>query len=143
MTSPCPAKKRALCQLCHPCAYLAKRVLGNKFGEGTETISCLPQIIRRNIIDRGVRPDHRPLDQVRDLFCQADFLPALHGSSLFSRGNTQVVCTVTLGSELDAQRLDTLGGPPLKRFMLHYSFPLRDERGEEGRGGKPEGGWAW
>ncbi|EEF37688.1 polyribonucleotide nucleotidyltransferase 2, mitochondrial [Ricinus communis] len=81
------------------------------------------QVVRRRIISEGFRVDGRRLDEVRPLFCKAGPLPILHGSSLFNRGDTQVLCTVTLGAPGDAQRLESLVGPPTKRFMLHYSFP--------------------
>ncbi|GMH24217.1 hypothetical protein Nepgr_026060 [Nepenthes gracilis] len=81
------------------------------------------QVVRRRIIKEGFRVDGRHLDEVRPIFCEAGNLPALHGSSLFSRGETQVLCTVTLGAPGDAQRLESLVGPSTKRFMLHYSFP--------------------
>lgn len=80
-------------------------------------------VVRNRIIAEGFRVDGRSLDEVRPLYCEAGYLPNLHGSSLFSRGDTQVLCTVTLGAPRDAQRLDSLVGPPTKRFMLHYSFP--------------------
>ncbi|GAB2269457.1 Polyribonucleotide nucleotidyltransferase 2, mitochondrial [Dionaea muscipula] len=81
------------------------------------------QVVRRRIIKEGLRVDGRQLDEVRPIYCEAGNLPALHGSSLFSRGETQVLCTVTLGAPADAQRLESLVGPASKRFMLHYSFP--------------------
>lgn len=80
-------------------------------------------VVRNRIIAEGFRVDGRRLDEVRPLYCESGYLPNLHGSSLFSRGDTQVLCTVTLGAPRDAQRLDSLVGPPTKRFMLHYSFP--------------------
>ncbi|KAK2973328.1 hypothetical protein RJ640_027971, partial [Escallonia rubra] len=81
------------------------------------------EVVRKRILSEGLRVDGRRLDEVRPVFCEAGTLPVLHGSSLFSRGDTQVLCTVTLGAPGDAQRLDSLVGPPSKRFMLHYSFP--------------------
>ncbi|XP_024975425.1 polyribonucleotide nucleotidyltransferase 2, mitochondrial isoform X3 [Cynara cardunculus var. scolymus] len=81
------------------------------------------QVVRKRIINEGFRLDGRRLDEVRPLYCEAGSLPGLHGSALFSRGDTQVLCTVTLGAPGDAQRLDSIVGPPTKRFMLHYSFP--------------------
>ncbi|XP_016498172.1 polyribonucleotide nucleotidyltransferase 2, mitochondrial [Nicotiana tabacum] len=81
------------------------------------------QVVRRRIISEGLRVDGRRLDEVRPLYCEAGNLPVLHGSALFSRGDTQVLCTVTLGAPGDAQHLDSLVGPSSKRFMLHYSFP--------------------
>lgn len=81
------------------------------------------QIVRRRILKDGLRVDGRRLDEVRPVYCEAGNLPALHGSSIFSRGDTQVLCTVTLGAPGDAQRLESVVGPSSKRFMLHYSFP--------------------
>ncbi|KAK9925332.1 hypothetical protein M0R45_033659 [Rubus argutus] len=81
------------------------------------------KVVRRRIIAEGSRLDGRRLDEVRPLYCESGNLPMLHGSSLFSRGDTQVLCTVTLGAPGDAQRLESVVGPPSKRFMLHYSFP--------------------
>ncbi|KAK4477375.1 hypothetical protein RD792_016596 [Penstemon davidsonii] len=81
------------------------------------------KVVRRRIISEGLRVDGRRLDEVRPLYCEAGNLPVLHGSAIFNRGDTQVLCTVTLGAPGEAQRLDSLVGPPSKRFMLHYSFP--------------------
>ncbi|KAG0483265.1 hypothetical protein HPP92_011349 [Vanilla planifolia] len=81
------------------------------------------QVVRKRIIEKGLRVDGRKLDEVRPLYCESGTYPILHGSSIFSRGDTQVLCTVTIGAPGDAQKLDSLVGPPTKRFMLHYSFP--------------------
>uniref|UniRef100_A0A7N0U2G6 Polyribonucleotide nucleotidyltransferase 2, mitochondrial n=1 Tax=Kalanchoe fedtschenkoi TaxID=63787 RepID=A0A7N0U2G6_KALFE len=81
------------------------------------------QVVRERIIRDGLRLDGRQLDEVRPVYCESRYLPQLHGSSIFSRGDTQVLCTVTLGAPDDAQHLDSLVGPSTKRFMLHYSFP--------------------
>ncbi|XP_057769301.1 polyribonucleotide nucleotidyltransferase 2, mitochondrial [Salvia miltiorrhiza] len=81
------------------------------------------KVVRRRIIGEGIRVDGRRLDEVRPVYCEAGHLPVLHGSSIFSRGDTQVLCTVTLGAPGEAQVLDSLVGPSSKRFMLHYSFP--------------------
>ncbi|OVA19859.1 Exoribonuclease [Macleaya cordata] len=106
-----------------------KRVLVEECDE--ESLKVLPKtvdtvrkmVVRSRIIENGLRVDGRRLDEVRPVYCESGNLPILHGSSLFSRGDTQVLCTVTLGAPGDAQRLDSLVGPPTKRFMLHYSFP--------------------
>ncbi|MED6169923.1 Polyribonucleotide nucleotidyltransferase 2, mitochondrial [Stylosanthes scabra] len=106
-----------------------KRVLEEEGDE--ESLKILPKavdtvrkkVVRKRIIDEGFRVDGRQLDEVRPLCCEAGIYPVLHGSALFNRGETQVLCTVTLGAPTDAQRLDSLVGPPTKRFMLHYSFP--------------------
>ncbi|KAL5725184.1 polyribonucleotide nucleotidyltransferase [Ranunculus cassubicifolius] len=106
-----------------------KKVLEEEGDE--ESLKVLPkavdtvrkQVVRRRVIEKGLRVDGRRLDELRPLYCESRYLPALHGSSIFSRGDTQVLCTVTLGAPGDAQRLDSIVGPPTKRFMLHYSFP--------------------
>ncbi|CAI5535846.1 unnamed protein product [Closterium sp. Naga37s-1] len=93
------------------------------------------EVIRDAVLGRGSRADGRGLEEVRQVACEAGVLNPLHGSSLFSRGNTQVLCTVTLGPPDDAQRVDSLTGVTQKRFMVHYSFPpfsvneVRSERG--------------
>ncbi|KAF3499600.1 hypothetical protein F2Q69_00044845 [Brassica cretica] len=106
-----------------------------------ESLSILPKavdtvrkkIVRSRMISEGFRVDGRHLDEVRPIYCESHHLPALHGSALFSRGDTQVLCTITLGAPGDAQRLDSLVGPPKKKFMLHYTFPpfCTDEVGKK------------
>jgi polyribonucleotide nucleotidyltransferase len=106
-----------------------KRILEEEGDE--ESLKVLPKAVdtvrkkavRARIFEKGLRVDGRSLNEVRPLYCEAGTFPALHGSSIFSRGNTQVMCTVTLGAPSEAQRLDALVGPPTKRFMVHYSFP--------------------
>ncbi|XP_038716711.1 polyribonucleotide nucleotidyltransferase 2, mitochondrial-like isoform X2 [Tripterygium wilfordii] len=117
-----------------------KKVLEEECDE--DSLNVLPKavdtvrkkVVRKRILVEEIRLDGRRLDEVRPLYCEAGNLPILHGSSLFSRGDTQVLCTVTLGAPRDAQRLDSLVGPPTKRFMLHYSFPpfCIDEVGKRG-----------
>lgn len=81
------------------------------------------KVVRKRIIAEGSRVDGRQLDEVRPLYCEAGCISKLRGSADFFRGETQVLCTVTLGAPKDAQHLDSLVGPSSKRFMLHYSFP--------------------
>ncbi|KAL0709518.1 hypothetical protein Bca4012_016496 [Brassica carinata] len=96
-----------------------------------ESLSILPKavdtvrkkVVRSRMISGGFRVDGRHLDEVRTIYCESHHLPAVHGSAIFSRGETQVLCAVTLGAPGDAQNLDSIVGPPKKRFMLHYSFP--------------------
>ncbi|KAJ6944840.1 LOW QUALITY PROTEIN: hypothetical protein NC651_000003 [Populus alba x Populus x berolinensis] len=108
-------------------AQEVKRTLEEECDTESVTVSFKDRVrkgvVRNRILAEGFRVDGRHLDEVRPLYCEAGYLPNLHGSSLFSRGDTQVLCTVTLGAPRDAQRLDSLVGPPTKRFMLHYSFP--------------------
>jgi len=81
------------------------------------------KLSRRLILDEGVRPDGRGLDDIRPITAEAGLLPRTHGSALFTRGETQCLATVTLGTFEDVQRLDSLGEESEKRFMLHYNFP--------------------
>ncbi|MGH9804743.1 MAG: polyribonucleotide nucleotidyltransferase [Candidatus Acidiferrales bacterium] len=79
---------------------------------------------REQVLKQRRRPDGRPFDQVRKITCEVGLLPRVHGSALFTRGETQALVTVTLGSEEDVQRLDMLAEEDAKkRFMLHYNFP--------------------
>jgi polyribonucleotide nucleotidyltransferase len=78
---------------------------------------------RRMILDEGRRVDGRSFDDIRPITIDVGFLPRTHGSALFTRGETQAMATVTLGTVQDAQRLDGLGEEIQKRFMLHYNFP--------------------
>jgi len=78
---------------------------------------------RRMILDEGRRVDGRSFDDIRPITIDVGFLPRTHGSALFTRGETQALATVTLGTVQDAQRLDGLGEEVQKRFMLHYNFP--------------------
>ncbi|NMA51200.1 MAG: polyribonucleotide nucleotidyltransferase [Mollicutes bacterium] len=92
--------------------------------------------VRRLIIEKHIRPDGRKMDEIRPLLAEIDLLPRTHGSGLFSRGETQVLATTTLGPLSDHQILDGLGIEDTKRFMLHYNFP-NFSVGETGRYGSP------
>jgi polyribonucleotide nucleotidyltransferase len=79
---------------------------------------------REDILVRRRRPDARAFDQFRQITCEIGMLPRVHGSALFTRGETQALATVTLGTKEDKQRLDLLfEEESFKRFMLHYNFP--------------------
>jgi polyribonucleotide nucleotidyltransferase len=82
------------------------------------------RFFREDIIGRHRRPDARAFDQIRQITCEVGLLPRTHGSALFTRGETQALGTVTLGTKEDKQRLDLLfEEESFKRFMLHYNFP--------------------
>jgi polyribonucleotide nucleotidyltransferase len=81
------------------------------------------RLFRDDVLQKGLRPDRRAFDQVREITCEVGMLPRTHGSALFTRGETQALVTVTLGTGEDQQRLDVLEGEAFKRFMLHYNFP--------------------
>jgi len=80
-------------------------------------------LVRDFILEQGKRTDGREFDEIRDISIEVGYLPRTHGSSLFTRGETQCLATVTLGTFEDVQRLDGLGEESEKRFMLHYNFP--------------------
>ena len=80
-------------------------------------------IVRQNILSNQPRIDGRDTDTVRPIFIETDVLPSAHGSSLFTRGETQAIVVATLGSSRDAQRIEAIEGQDTDNFMLHYNFP--------------------
>ena len=83
----------------------------------------LKSYVRNNILDNGIRIDGRDLKTIRSISCEVGLLPRTHGSAIFTRGQTQVLSVITLGSPGDEQILDGLGASESKRFMHHYNFP--------------------
>ena len=81
------------------------------------------EVMRAKIIDKGVRPDGRELKQIRPIWCETGVLPRVHGSGVFTRGLTQVMTTLTLGSISDMQKLEGLDDEDVKRYMHHYNMP--------------------
>jgi len=82
------------------------------------------KFFRDDVLHRHRRPDGRAFDQIRAISCEVGLLPRVHGSALFTRGETQALATLTLGTKEDMQRLDLLfEDEAFKRFMLHYNFP--------------------
>ena len=92
--------------------------------------------VRNMITIDKIRPDGRKMDEIRPLSCDIDLLARTHGSAVFTRGQTQVLATTTLGALGEHQILDGLGIEEEKRFMLHYNFPAFSV-GETGRYGSP------
>ncbi len=92
--------------------------------------------VRRLISVEKIRPDGRKIDEIRPLDSQVDLLPRVHGSALFTRGETQVISVTTLGAMNDTQIIDDLTDVESKRFMHHYNFPPYSV-GETGRMGSP------
>ncbi|MBQ4182793.1 MAG: polyribonucleotide nucleotidyltransferase [Candidatus Enteromonas sp.] len=92
--------------------------------------------VRRLITEEKIRPDGRKVDEIRPLDAQVDLLPRAHGSAMFTRGQTQVIGTTTLGPLSDKQIIDNLTGETSRRFMHHYNFPPYSV-GEIGRMGAP------
>ena len=100
----------------------------------TELYSLEKEAVREGILQEDRRPDGRTLEELRDLESMIGYLPRVHGSSIFRRGETQVLGVLTLASAADAQKLDNLSPITTKRFMHHYNFPPYST-GEAGRFG--------
>ena len=81
------------------------------------------EAVRRCILDEGIRLDGRKTTDIRPIWCEVDYLPGPHGSSIFTRGETQSLSTVTLGTKLDEKILDEVLTQGRERFLLHYNFP--------------------
>ena len=90
------------------------------------------RIVRTDILKNKNRIDGRGLADVRPIICEVGFLPRVHGSALFTRGETQAIVTTTLGTSDDEQKIESLDGLQKERFMLHYNFPPYSV-GETGR----------
>ncbi len=94
---------------------------GKKLGKYYELLR--EQIFREQVLNDRIRPDHRAFDQIREVTVEVGVLPRVHGSALFTRGETQALVSATLGTTDDAQRLESYEGEQKRRFMLHYNFP--------------------
>ena len=96
-----------------------------KKAEAGKIFSALKEkIFRDEMLDARRRPDGRKFDEIREIWGEAGVLPRTHGSAIFTRGETQALVTVTLGTKDDEQRVELLeAGESFKRFMLHYNFP--------------------
>ncbi|MCC8176401.1 MAG: polyribonucleotide nucleotidyltransferase [Bacteroidales bacterium] len=79
--------------------------------------------MRRCVLDEGIRLDGRKTNEIRPIWCEVDYLPGPHGSAVFTRGETQSLATVTLGTKLDEKILDDVLNQGKERFLLHYNFP--------------------
>ena len=89
-------------------------------------------LLRKSILDKGLRIDGRKCDEIRPITCEVNVLPRPHGSALFTRGETQSLAVTTLGTTLDAQVYDDIDGERSENFILHYNFPPYSV-GETGR----------
>jgi len=85
--------------------------------------NIIKEEVRRLIVEEGIRPDNRHIDEIRKITCEVGILPRTHGSGLFTRGQTQVLTVATLGAAGDVQIIDGLGEEEEKRYMHHYNFP--------------------
>ena len=110
---------------------LAKEIveaLAEEFPENEKDIGTIihdidSRSMRDMILKEGKRIDGRNPDDIREITCDVGYLPRAHGSALFTRGQTQALVAVTLGTKFDEQRLDELEGESTKSYMLHYNFP--------------------
>ncbi|HEX9617000.1 MAG TPA: polyribonucleotide nucleotidyltransferase [Anaerolineales bacterium] len=84
---------------------------------------ALKTVVRKRILEDGVRPDGRGPTEIRPIWCQVEVSPRAHGSGLFTRGETQVITLATLGTPREAQEMDTLSSTENKRYIHHYNFP--------------------
>jgi polyribonucleotide nucleotidyltransferase len=106
----------------------------NKLGSVFKELEA--DVVRRGILDTGIRIDGRAVDKVRPIVGEVSVLPRAHGSALFTRGETQALVVATLGTGDDEQFIDALEGTYKEKFLLHYNFPPYSV-GEAGRMGPP------
>ncbi|HEY5288800.1 MAG TPA: polyribonucleotide nucleotidyltransferase, partial [Caulobacteraceae bacterium] len=106
----------------------------NKLGAVFKELEA--DVVRRNILDTGIRIDGRTVEKVRPIVAEVGVLSRAHGSALFTRGETQALVVATLGTGDDEQLMDALDGKYYEKFMLHYNFPPFSV-GETGRMGAP------
>ncbi|HEY5335504.1 MAG TPA: polyribonucleotide nucleotidyltransferase [Mycobacteriales bacterium] len=121
---------------------LAKAKLGPQFGGREKEISgavrgLTKRLVRRRIVNEGVRIDGRRVTDIRELSAEVEVLPRVHGSALFERGETQILGVTTLNMLRMEQKLDTLSPVTSKRYMHNYNFPPYST-GETGRVGSPK-----
>ena len=81
------------------------------------------EAMRRCVLDEGIRLDGRKTTEIRPIWCETDYIPGPHGSAVFTRGETQSLATVTLGTKLDEKIVDDVINQGRERFLLHYNFP--------------------
>ena len=81
------------------------------------------EAVRNVILEQGIRLDGRKTTEIRPIWCETDYLPSVHGSSLFTRGETQALATVTLGTSREANQIDSPSEQGEEKFYLHYNFP--------------------
>ncbi len=113
-------------------AHFAETFAGRANEVGDALYYLNKEIMRKKILENGVRPDGRGLREVRPIWAETSVLPRPHGSAVFTRGETQVMTIATLGTISEAQILDGLGSEDRKRYMHHYNFPPYST-GEAGR----------
>ena len=103
--------------------HFAETFAGREGEVGDALYGIQKEVMRRQIIDTGVRPDGRSLTEIRPIWCETGVLPRVHGSAVFTRGQTQALTTCTLAPVSEQQQLDTIWPEEHKRYMHHYNFP--------------------
>ncbi len=98
--------------------YAIKTTLVGRYYNAVEK-----EAMRNMILDEGLRPDGRVCNQVRPIWCETDYLPCVHGSAIFTRGETQSLATVTLGTKMDMKETDEVLIQDDQQIVLHYNFP--------------------
>jgi polyribonucleotide nucleotidyltransferase len=96
----------------------SKKVMVNRYYHEVQK-----QALRNLILDEGIRVDGRKTNEIRPIWCEIDYIPAAHGSSIFTRGETQSLTTVTLGNKLNEKMIDEVMIQGSEKFTLHYNFP--------------------
>ena len=112
--------------------YFAETYPDNEKDIANVLYNITKEQVRSLILDEGIRPDNRKLDEIRPIWCETGVLPRTHGTGLFTRGQTQVLSVTTLGAVGEAQTLDGITEETTKRYMHHYNFPPYSV-GEAGR----------
>ena len=100
--------------------------------------------MRRSILDEGKRLDGRKTTEIRPIWSEVDYLPGAHGSAVFTRGETQSLTTVTLGTKMDEKLVDDALFKGKERFLLHYNFPpfsTGEAKASRGVGRREVGSW--
>ncbi len=105
-----------------------KEYFAEIYPEGAKDIDAVlyaitKESVRSMILDEGIRPDNRKLDEIRPIFCETGLLPRVHGTGLFKRGQTQVLSSCTLAPASEAQTIDGITEQTEKRYIHHYNFP--------------------
>lgn len=95
----------------------------NLWDVGEVLYSMKKEYVRNRITNEGIRPDGRKLEDIRDIWCEVGLLPRVHGSAVFTRGQTQALTTATLGTISEVQKLEGLDDDVFKRYMHHYNMP--------------------
>ena len=103
--------------------HFAEQFEGREVEVGDVLYAIQKEVMRRHIIDNGVRPDGRKLTEIRPIWCEVGVLPRPHGSGVFTRGQTQVMTVATLAPMSEQQIIDGIGTQDRKRYMHHYNFP--------------------